>query len=115
MKVLLCGEKSECENLCRLLQTLPLGVAESVSVGDYEEIHRLIVDTQPSVAIVCDSGAKGMESVQRIKDSADIPIFWFSDDKGFAVHSYRLGCSYFGVKPILAEGLENAFAVVRHR
>ncbi len=112
MRVLLCGEKKECEEIRELIKSLYFCVSETVIVDDYEKIHRYVVDISPAVAIVCDSGAMGMESVHRIKESGDVPIFWFSDDRGFAVQSYRLGCSYFGVKPVSAESLKKAFAVI---
>ena len=112
MRVLLCGEKDECETLKKLLISLPFEISYILTADDYEEIHNLIVDTQPAVAIVCDNGAKGMESIYRIRDSSDIPVIWFSDDKNFAVHSYRLGCSYFGVKPIEVESLKKAISAL---
>ncbi len=113
MRVLICGEKDECETLKKLLISLPFIISHIVTADDYEEIHNLIVDAQPEVAIVCDNGAKGMESVYRIKDSGNVPVIWFSDDKNFAVHSYRLGCSYFGVKPIEVESLKKAISALK--
>ena len=53
--------------------------------------------------IVLANGAIAVKSVDRNK-----PVIWLSDDEGFGVQSYRLGCNYFHKKPIPVERLRDA-------
>ena len=57
------------------------------------------------------NGAEGMEGVIAARDLwKNVPVIWFSDDNGFGVQSYRLGCAYFHKKPISAGILSAAIA-----
>lgn len=110
MHLLMCGEKRECENAFLMVKSLMLHNLKYTIVDDYENIHQSLVDSGADVAVVVENGAGGMEAVYRIKESgSNIPVFWFSDDRDFAVQSYRLGCAYFSAKPVTAEKIQKAF------
>ncbi len=57
--------------------------------------------------IIARKGADGMESARAAKLLCPkIPILWFSDDNGFGIESFRIGCSYFTADPIKKEKLQ---------
>ncbi len=113
MRILLFGEMAECEKISSILKALPVKISHLEIVDDYEKIHECIINSQATAAIVCENGAKGMETVFRIKESNNsVCVLWFSDDKGFAVQSYRLGCTYFCTKPVTSENLKKALTAI---
>ncbi len=110
MRLLLYGNRQECENVCETIKSIAFQSVEHTIVDDFESIHQTIVDIGADVAVVVENGAGGMEAVYKIKESGcNIPVFWFSDDRDFAVQSYRLGCAYFSAKPVTAEKFQKAF------
>lgn len=114
MRLLLIGNRQECENTFETIKSLVFQNIEHSIVDDYELIHQSIIEDETDVAVVVENGAGGMEAVYRIKESGcDIPVFWFSDDRDFAVQSYRLGCAYFSTKPVTAEKFQKAFTRLR--
>ncbi len=114
MHLLMYGEKCECENAFRMIKSLLLQNVKHTIVDDYENIHQRVIDGDADVAVIVENGAGGMEAVYRIRESGcNIPVFWFSDDRDFAVQSYRLGCAYFSTKPVTAEKFQKAFTRLR--
>ncbi len=114
MRILLCGDKRECENVYETIKSLVFQSIEHTIVDDYENIHQSVIDGDADVAVIVENGAGGMEAVYRIRESGcNIPVFWFSDDRDFAVQSYRLGCAYFSTKPVTAEKFQKAFTRLR--
>lgn len=76
---------------------------------DYEEFVLALTSKQHNVVIVTMNNAIGMEGVIAAKTQCpDIPVVWFSNDKGFGLQSYRLGCAYFGAQPINVDNLGRA-------
>lgn len=64
-----------------------------------------------SAVIVSRCGADGMESARNAKIiQPDVPLIWFSDDEGFGVESFRIGCAYFSAVPVTEELLSTALA-----
>lgn len=60
----------------------------------------LFEDTPQAVFILID-GAIGMEGVIAVRNFCpQCPVAWISNDKGFGIQSYRLGCAYFAEKPL---------------
>lgn len=114
MRLLLYGNKEECEKVYEIIKSIVFQNIEPTIVDDYENIHQSIIDNRTEVAVIVENGAGGMEAVYRIKESGcNIPVFWFSDDRDFAVQSYRLGCAYFSAKPVTAEKFQKAFTQLR--
>lgn len=55
----------------------------------------------PDLIVVVAKGAAGMEGVYAARAiSKTVPVIWFSDDGGFAPHSFRVGVNYFAVYPV---------------
>ncbi len=54
-----------------------------------------------AAVIVARRGADGMESARNARIlQPDVPLIWFSDDEGFGVESYRIGCAYFSAQTV---------------
>ena len=85
-------------------------------VNDIDELRFYIVEDQPDLVITLADGTLGMEAVYLVRKIADdLPVFWFSDDKGFGMQSHRLECEYFSVKPVTREKLQAAFRGCSHK
>lgn len=57
-------------------------------------------DTPQAIFILID-GAIGMEGVIAARNFCPrCPVAWISNDKGFGIQSYRLGCVFFAEKPL---------------
>ena len=68
---------------------------------DYDEFLTLLQNGNHDLVFVTADNAAGMEGVIAVKNLyPHIPVVWFSNDKNFVAQSYRLGVSYFSVKPI---------------
>lgn len=62
------------------------------------------------VIVVMTDGAEGMEGVMAAKTLCpETDLIWLSDDEGFGPQSYRLGCTYFGTKPITKHLVSHAY------
>lgn len=108
MKILLCGSQKDCRDVIdQSFQTV-----HTVAVAcDYEEeLLRYMTKDQFDFAVILFDGADGMEAVMTVKrQQPDLPVIWFSNDKGFAAQSYRLNTAYFHEKPITPQILDRAF------
>lgn len=82
---------------------------ELTACADYDSYIEALEKGGYDLVVVAADGACGMESVIAVRNaSPELPVIWFSDDADFGVQSYRLGCSYFGVKPVTSEKLQRA-------
>ena len=78
---------------------------------EFRDFTQSLQEQAFDVVLVTANGAGGMEGVIAAKHVQPCPkVIWFSDDKYFGAQSYRLDCSYFGVKPVTSEKIERAFA-----
>lgn len=118
IKTLLFGPEAECIAAAKLLETLiPENIHdhECFHIHGLEALQQALVQAQPSLLIVLSDGAEGMECVCRCRDrKPNLPIFWFSNDRGFAVQSYRFNCAYFSTKPVTSEKLSSALRRCQH-
>lgn len=119
MRVMLYGEAAECQQAVDTFHSyLPLTERSAVCIqnaNDREAFQKQIIEWDPNLIIVLADRANGMEVVYTAKETrSDIPVFWFSDDEGFGMQSYRLRCDYFAVKPITVEKLKKAFRRCAH-
>lgn len=65
-------------------------------------------DTGQAV-LVARRGAEGMESARNAKlIHPAMPLVWFSDDPGFGVESYRIGCVFFSAEAMTEDLLSTA-------
>lgn len=113
MKVLVYGQKNEYEECALLLSALPVlqyRRMEFCHAEDYDSFIGLLpeMESEDPVVILTD-GAEGMEGVLAAKrQSPALPVFWFSNDKGFGVQSHRLECTFFAVKPLTEQKVQAA-------
>lgn len=116
MNIFLYGRRDEWETLQETIETRTLLSYRQKQFRCYDNYDDFIIGMQeesPTLIIVTIDGAEGMEAV--IASRENVPqakVIWFSDDKAFGPQSYRLDCSYFGVKPITDEMLNRAFAQI---
>lgn len=112
MKIVIYGHGHEREEFCSLLEiqaSLAFRQSEYKFCEDYDDFIKTLSDGEYDLIIVAVDGAIGMEGVIASKNiRPDTAVIWFSDDKAFGAQSYRLGCSYFSVKPVTDEALSNA-------
>lgn len=109
MKLLLCGSKNDCTEFIN--QNERLIKAALIPCDNEEELLiKMKEDSYDSVVVLVD-GAEGMEAVITVRRlRPELPVIWFSDDKGFAAQSYRLNTTYFHEKPITPQVLDRAFS-----
>lgn len=114
MRVAVYGAESERRDFAEAIPALPGCCYRSIQVigySDYDSYIDGLRDSPPGCVIVTADGAAGMEGVIAARSLlGDVPIIWFSDDGNFGAQSYRLGCTYFHVKPVSSEILSSAMA-----
>ena len=117
-KLLIFGESAECDAAAETIGTMPELSGRDCKyyhTDDLENIDKVLVDISPALLVVIADGAKGMECVYRAREhNSELPVFWFSDDKAFAVQSYRFNCAYFAEKPVTADKLDRAIKRCSH-
>lgn len=82
-----------------------------VCFSDYDKFIEGLQTSPPELVAVTMNGADGMEGVIAARSTCkSVPVLWLSDDNGFGVQSYRLGCAYFHKKPVSPQILSAAIA-----
>ena len=118
VRALLYGSEAECrtvEELIRAMDQLSHYQHEYCYAEEIEQFAQLLVTWEPTLVIVLADGAMGMESVYLSKARRpELPVFWFSDDANFGIHSHRLNCAYFSSKPVVTDKLSHAFHRCNH-
>ena len=114
MKLVLYGAEADQQELLRQLSRLPgccYRRMQTTAYSDYDSFIAALAQSPPSCVVVAMDGAAGMEAVIAARDVLrSVPVIWFSNDSGFGVQSYRLGCAYFHQKPVSQEVLSTAIA-----
>ena len=114
MKIILYGTASDTTELGERIAALPGFCYRDVRVvafSDYDGLVAGLDASPPDLVIIAMDGADGMEGVIAVRSAVgNIPVVWFSNDKGFGVQSYRLGCAYFHEKPVSHEVLTSAIS-----
>ncbi len=117
-KLLIFGEAAEYTATTEIIGAMPEISGHDCKyyhIDDLENIDKVLVDISPTLLVVIADGAKGMECVYRAREhNSELPVFWFSNDKAFAVQSYRFNCAYFAEKPVTADKLANAIKRCSH-
>lgn len=114
MHILIYGEENDCDICISCLSDVPelqYRLIEYTTVNDYDEYISTLDchGDKIELAVVTANGAEGMEAVMAAKRSrSDVSVVWISNDGNFGTQSYRLGCTFFGIKPITKELLQNA-------
>ena len=114
MRLILYGTATDKDEFMRSLAALPEWCYRKIQVTDYSDYDCFITGLRkslPDCIVIAMDGADGMEGVIAAKSICEsVPVLWFSNDNGFGVQSYRLGCAYFHKKPVSAEILSAAIA-----
>lgn len=114
MRLALYGTEADREELMRSLTALPDYCYRKMQVTDYPDYDSFIAGlsgSPPDGIVIAMDGADGMEGVIAARSVCkNVPVLWFSDDNGFGVQSYRLGCAYFHKKPVSPQILSAAIA-----
>ena len=113
LRILIYAESSGHRELTALLrQTNFLAQREwEVQVtDDFEDLRRLLVEWAPRLTLVDAPGAEGFEAAYQARCARPCnPVFWFSDDRNFALQAHRMECAYFATHPVTAGNLDRAF------
>ena len=114
MRLIIYGTKSDRDELMHSLSALPECCYRRIQAAgcfDYDSFISGIKESPPDCIVVAMNGAEGMEGVIAAKSICEnVPVLWFSDDNGFGVQSFRLGCAYFHKKPVSPQVLSAAIA-----
>lgn len=104
MNILIYGNAKDSELLVQHIKSqacMAFRLLEISQTEDYEEFLNLLRNVSYEIVFVAMDSASGMEGVIATKNvQPRVPVIWVSDDKNFVAQSYRLGVTYFSVKPI---------------
>ena len=108
LKFIVFGKKEEYLTLLSYAGKQPDMQSSQTDIYD-TFLSYLSADAPQAVFILMD-GAIGMEGVIAAKNLCpNCPVVWISNDKGFGIQSYRLGCVFFSDKPLTAKKVKIAF------
>ena len=114
MRLILYGTNTDNRGFEEKILAVPELCYRNICIETYSDHDSFIAGlggSPPDVVVVTMDSADGMEGVIAAKAVCpDAPILWFSDDGGFGVQSYRLGCAYFHEKPVSPEIVSTAIA-----
>lgn len=104
MNVLIYGSTREKELLVQHMKSqacMAFRLVNYLYAEDYDSYLAMLRQQTYDMVFVMADNAAGMEGVIAVQNvQPDTSIVWFSNDKNFVAQSYRLGVSYFAVKPI---------------
>lgn len=104
MKILIYGSTGEKELLVQHMKSQACMAFRMVTYShadDYDTYLAMLREQEHDLIFVMADNAAGMEGVIAVQNvQPDTPIVWFSNDKNFVAQSYRLGVTYFSVKPV---------------
>ena len=104
MNVLIYGNAREKEILIQHMKSqasMAFRLVNYYHAEDYDTYLAMLREQEHDIVFVIADNAQGMEGVIAVQNvQPDTSIVWFSNDKNFVAQSYRLGVSYFAVKPI---------------
>ncbi len=112
MNVLIYGNTRDKEILVQHMKSMAsmaFRLLEVTQTDDYDQYLNLLQTKDYEIVFVMMDNAAGMEGVIAVQNlKPEISIIWFSNDKHFVAQSYRLGVTYFAVKPITEKTLKLA-------
>ena len=104
MNVLIYGNAREKEILVQHMRSEACTAYRLIDYWhavDYDTYLSLLRKQRFDIIFVMADNAEGMEGVIAAQSvSPETAVIWFSNDKNFVAQSYRLGVTYFAVKPI---------------
>lgn len=104
MNVLIYGNATDKELLVQHMKSQACMAFRLINYSytdDYDTFLKLLRSAEYEMVFVMMDNAAGMEGVIAVQNLHPYtPVIWFSNDKNFVAQSYRLGVTYFAVKPI---------------
>lgn len=104
MNVLIYGNAREKEILVQHMKSqacMAFRLVHYSHADDYDTYLKLLRKQEYDIVFIMADNAEGMEGVIALQNvQPATPVVWFSNDKNFVAQSYRLGVTYFAVKPI---------------
>lgn len=114
MRLFIYGTETDRNEFADSLAGLPewgYRKIQLIGYSNYDSFIAGLAEGPPDGIVIAMDGADGMEGVIAAKSVCEnVPVLWFSDDNGFGVQSYRLGCTYFHKKPVSPQILSAAIA-----
>ena len=99
LNIIIYGNHEESSTLISYTEFSPKHIFKHTDAYD-TFLSYLSQDTPQAVFVLID-GAIGMEGVIAVRNFCpQCPVAWVSNDKGFGIQSYRLGCAFFAEKPL---------------
>lgn len=119
MNVLIYGNAREQEILVQHMKSQACTAFRLINYSraeDYDTYLKLLRKRKYNIVFVMADNAEGMEGVIAVQNvHPDTSVVWFSNDKNFVAQSYRLGVTYFAVKPINEKIMNLALARCQRR
>ena len=110
MKITVFGTKEDLACVTRAAEDIPLLQYRKLiweHAEDYDTLMRLCPDAE--LCVIAQDGAEGMEGAMLLhRVSPACPVIWFSADPAFGAQARRLGCVWFGEKPITETAMTGA-------
>ena len=108
LKFIIFGKKEEYLSLLSYTGKQPDPQSRQTDI--YDTFLSYLSEDAPQAIFILMDGAIGMEGVIAAKNLCpSCPVVWISNDKGFGIQSYRLGCVFFSDKPLTAKKVKIAF------
>ena len=106
--IIIYGKHEESSTLISYAEFSPTHIFRHTDV--YDTFLSFLSEYAPQGIFILMDGAAGMEGVIAVRNLYPrCPVAWISNDKGFGIQSYRLGCSFFAEKPLTKKKIAIAF------
>lgn len=119
MKILVYGNTDDQRLITQCIRSqvnMAFRRLEFTQTENYDRFLTLLEDNDYDLLFVAMDSAAGMEGVIAVKNlKPKLPVIWISNDKNFVAQSYRLGVSYFSVKPIEEKNMRLALQKCQRR
>ena len=106
--IIIYGKHEESSSLISCAEFSPKHIFRHTDV--YDTFLSYLSEYAPQAIFILMDGATGMEGVIAARNLYPrCPVAWISNDKGFGIQSYRLGCAFFSEKPLTKKKIAIAF------
>lgn len=106
--IIIYGNYEESSTLISFADLSPMHIFRHTDV--YDTFLSYLAEYAPQAIFILTDGAAGMEGVIAVRNLyPQCPVAWISNDKGFGIQSYRLGCAFFAEKPLTKKKIAIAF------
>lgn len=106
--IFIYGNHEESSALISYAEFSPTHIFKHTDI--YDIFLSDLSECTPHAIFILIDGAAGMEGVIAVRNLyPQCPVVWISNDKGFGIQSYRLGCAFFAEKPLTKKKIAIAF------